>query len=668
MTQPQATSIVIHGHFYQPPRENPWLEEVETEPTAAPFHDWNARIEQECYRAVVAARVLGREGRILEVINTLSSISFNFGPTLLTWMEAAAPDTYRALLEADRQSMRRLGFGNAIAHPYHHVILPLSTRRDKTTEVRWGIADFRRRFGREPDGMWLPETAVDEETLDVLAEEGIQFTILAPHQGRPLPPSGLPGRYRTSSGRTIALFFYDGDLAHGVAFGELIRDAALWEARLRDNATRNAGGMVSIATDGETFGHHHKFGEMALAKVIHDFQETTAAAPGVVMENYAAFLARHPAVHDVELVAPTSWSCAHGVERWRSECGCKIAPEKPTQQKWRAVLRNAMDWLAREIHGIYEREATPLLDDIWAQRDRYDPSMRNTSGGADQRVHELLELERHSLLIYTSCGWFFDDIAGIEPIQNLKYAARAIELTGKEAARIEAEFVDLLKEARSNDPSEGNGRDIYLNRVKPRVPTETRLAAGFALTSSHGVPADQAQAAAFEASVTRDDAGSYLVTLNHRRTGHKRRFRVALLGSEIDVAIAGPTFDRTLTWRLQEGDLWDRHRELLREARTRGLFEEIVGTEERTGLDQGLIDRAEAIRSGAGHAIVAAIEGGEQEMQRAFRAIELLDQFGLSVPFNAQTRFGLVLRSADPDRRRALAALGWRLGFVIEEP
>ena len=177
-------SIVIHGHFYQPPRENPWLEEVEREVSAAPHHDWNARIEQECYRAVVAARVLAPNGRISRIVNTLEYISFNFGPTLLEWMEHAAPDTYARVLEADRKSVTRLGHGNAIAQPYHHAILPLSSRRDKVTEVRWGIADFKRRFGREPEGMWLPETALDDETLDVLAQEGMKFTIVAPGQVR----------------------------------------------------------------------------------------------------------------------------------------------------------------------------------------------------------------------------------------------------------------------------------------------------------------------------------------------------------------------------------------------------------------------------------------------------------------------------------------------------
>ena len=226
-------SVVIHGHFYQPPREDPWLGQVAAEPSAAPFHDWNERIEQECYRAVVAARLYAPDGRIARIVNTLASISFNFGPTLLEWLEREAPGTYAAVLEADRSSRaRHEGHGNAIAMPYHHAILPLASRRDKVTEVRWGIADFRRRFGREPVGMWLPETAVDPETLDVLAAEGMRFTILAPHQVEHAPAGGSPAWYRTPGGRSIGLFVYDGAISHDVAFGTLLKDAAAWQKRL----------------------------------------------------------------------------------------------------------------------------------------------------------------------------------------------------------------------------------------------------------------------------------------------------------------------------------------------------------------------------------------------------------------------------------------------------
>ena len=648
-------AVIIHGHFYQPPRENPWLEEVEIEPSAAPFHDWNERIEHESYRAVAAARLPGRDGRIAEIINALGWISFNFGPTLLNWMEDAAPDTYRAMLEADRDSLRRLGHGNAIAHPYHHAILPLSTRRDKVTEVRWGIRDFRRRFGREPEGMWLPETAVDDETLDVLAEHGIKFTILAPHQATPLPPDGLPGLYRTSGGREIALFFYDGDLSHGIAFGELIRDAGLWISRLRGRS-----GLVSMATDGETYGHHHKFGEMALARVIHELRAPSPQAEkgtGGELTNYAAFLAQHPATQAVTLNAPSSWSCAHGVERWRSECGCKLETSLPTQQKWRTVLRAALDWLAGEIHAIYQREAAGVFDDPWEARDQYDPQGENE--GTSQRARELLELERHTLLIYTSCAWFFDDIARIEPVQVLKYAARAIELSGADAARLEAEFVRRLASARSNDPAEGNGSDIYLRKVKPRVPQEVRLAAGLALVASVGGDPGQGASRAFISTV--EDAGNsaWRIRLKHQRTGREHDFRVALLTTEIEVVLAESAMGSPLTWRLVEGDLWDRHRSLVRQARIRRLVVQVLGDPERDAVSTGERTMGEAVR---GVLVLAAGNPAPESVTRALRAIELLSLLEQPIPFDAQTAFARAIEN-HPEGNTDLTTLATRLGF-----
>ncbi len=378
---------------------------------AAPYHDWNERIEQECY-----ARVAG----------SLASVSFDFGPTLLDWMEHRAPGTYAAVLAADRAG------GNAVAMPYHHVILPLSPRRDKTTEVRWGIADFRRRFERDPEGMWLPETAVDHETLDVLAEEGIRFTILAPHQVNGAPAGGLPGWYRTAGGGRIAIFTYDGALSHGVAFGPLVNDAGQWVDRL----TSAHGDLVAIATDGETYGHHHKGGDVTLARVL----ETLAQRSDVRVENFASFLARRPPEAEVGIVSPSSWSCPHGVERWRAECGCRAAPERATQQRWRAPLRAALEWLSEEVRAKFERERRAL------------PT----------------ELEHQLLRMFTSCGWFFDDIAGIESVIVLRSAARAIELAGPppEQPRLEAGLLERLALAPSNDPSVGTGRELYLQRVK----------------------------------------------------------------------------------------------------------------------------------------------------------------------------------------------------------
>src|SRR5437667_10209021 len=422
-------SIVIHGHFYQPPRDDPWLGTLPREASAAPYHDWNERIERESYAPVAAS---------------LASLSFDFGPTLLAWMERYAAETYAAVLAADR-------IGNAVAMPYHHTILPLSPRRDKETEVRWGIADFRRRFGREPEGMWLPETAVDDETLDVLAAEGIRFTILAPHQVERPPSGGLPAWHRTAAGRRIAVFIYDGAISHDVAFGPLVRDAAAWTERL----TAAPHDLVAIATDGETYGHHHRGGDVVLARVL----EALAGRSDVRVDNFAAFLARHPPQEDVRLVAPSSWSCPHGVERWRTECGCRVAPARGLHQRWRAPLRAALDWLAAELHAVFEREARPVFGDPWAARDAY-------AAGFGAPAHPLLELERHALRMFTSCGWFFDDIAGIESVIVLRSAARAIELAGSEAPRLEAGLLERLALAPSNDPSVGTGRELYLTRVK----------------------------------------------------------------------------------------------------------------------------------------------------------------------------------------------------------
>ncbi|MEO5903093.1 MAG: DUF3536 domain-containing protein [Gemmatimonadaceae bacterium] len=471
-------SVVIHGHFYQPPREDPWTGVVEYEPTAAPFHDWNQRIESECYAPVASARVLGRDGSIAYRDNLYAELSFNVGPTLFEWMEASAPETYAAILEADRISEKKLGHGNAIAMPYHHAILPLASRRDKVTEVRWGIADFRRRFGREPEGMWLPETAVDEETLEVLADEGILFTILAPHQVETPPPDGMPLRFRVSKKREITLFVYDGRLSSEIAFGALLRDGAMLARHLAPLDLDERIILTSAAMDGETFGHHHKFGEMALARAMR----TLADRDDIRLENFASFLERNPPVTDALLVSPSSWSCPHGVERWRSDCGCKLTPGEETSQAWRKPLREGLDWLAGELHEIFETEGKDLfIHDPWDVRDLAGEmigssesealafvadSVSRRDGTRLERAAELLEMEHSALRMFTSCAWFFDDLARIETIQVLRYAALAIELS-EDAARLQKGFLDYIGDAKSNDPAEGTGRDIWRTHVKP---------------------------------------------------------------------------------------------------------------------------------------------------------------------------------------------------------
>ncbi len=475
------------------------------ESSADPFHDWNERIAVECYEPITRARVSDRDGNVNRRLNALEWISFDFGPTLLQWLEREAPETYGLVLDADRSSRARAsGHGNAIAQPYHHVILPLASRRDKQTEVRWGIADFERRFGRAPTGMWLPETAVDSESLDVLAAEGIAFTVLAPHQVDKPPPRGLPGFVRTAGGGSIAVFVYDGDLSHGVAFGQLLGNADTWAERIAPGVGgEKPAELVTLATDGETYGHHHEFGVLALAALITALE----ARRTVRVDNFAAFLARHPATHEIRLREPSSWSCAHGVERWRTACGCKVAPEVESQQSWRAPLRTALEWLAGNLHDVYASAGEPLFGDPWTVRDEYGAVVRaeaenreafvrravarrpGETDGLSARAAALLEMERDALRMFTSCAWFFDDIARLEPAQVLRYAAHAIDLAAEldplAAQGLEAELLERLADAPSNDEAIGTGADLYADVIREgRSSGPVRLAASSADSDS----------------------------------------------------------------------------------------------------------------------------------------------------------------------------------------
>jgi len=448
-------SVMIHAHFYQPPRENPWTMFVDPEPSAAPDHDWNGRITRECYQPLGAIPI----GDEMDAprINAYEFLNFNVGPTLLDWLEREKPRVVESMLAGDRASVKRLGHGNAIAMPYHHIILPLAGRRDVQTEVRWGIRDFRRRFGREPAGMWLPETAADMQSLEVLAAEGIAFTILAPHQVRNAPEDGMPGLVRAGT-RSIAVFPYDGPLSHCIAFGDCLADSVKWEKMI---LARRSAGLVSMATDGETFGHHHHFGDLALGALFHRL----AKRPGVLVENAAAILSRRPPVRQLELVEPTSWSCTHGVERWRSDCGCRIDQTGRLKQGWRAPLREAIDWLVREVHAIYEQHGARLAEGPWQYRDAAGAG--GAVPGATPAENRLIEMERSVLKSMTSCGWFFDDFAGLEGRQVLRYAAHAISLAGSESQRLEKGFLERLERAVSNDRAAGNARQFYQRSVLP---------------------------------------------------------------------------------------------------------------------------------------------------------------------------------------------------------
>ncbi len=486
-------AVCIHGHFYQPPRENPWREAVPPQDSASPFHDWNEKIADECYAPCARARLLDGQGRVRRVMNAYARMSFNVGPTLLSWMETADPGTYRAILDADRESQARFsGHGAAIAQAYGHAILPLASRRDKETQVRWGIRDFEHRFRRRPEALWMPETAVDVETLEVLAAEGMRYAILAPHQIRRVRPlqsatwqtvdtgpfdTTMPYLVRLPSGASIAVFAYDGVIAHGVSFGDLLENGDRLLDRLL-SALPSDGGLVHLATDGETYGHHHRFGEMALAYVLERLEERS----DVRLTNYGEWLDAHPPTHEAEIAPNTSWSCPHGIERWRSACGCMTYSRPGWNQAWRAPLRRAMDELSDRLDATYSSRAGSLLRDPWKARDAYVDVVLDSAAvgpfldaqaarplGQDERVRvlRLLEMQRHRLLAATSCGWYFADLAGIETLQVMRYAARAIELAeGLGERGVEAAFVNRIAEAKSNEPALGDGRAIYERLVR----------------------------------------------------------------------------------------------------------------------------------------------------------------------------------------------------------
>jgi alpha-amylase/alpha-mannosidase (GH57 family) len=508
--------ICIHAHFYQPPRENPWLEKIEYQESARPYHDWNQRITSECYQPNGVARILDSKGRIERIVNNYSRISFNFGPTLLSWLAAEDPATYRRILEADRESRERFsGHGSALAQAYNHCILPLCNHRDKITQIQWGIKDFSRHFGRPPESMWIPETAVDLETLDLMAQMGLKFAILAPHQARRVRKRGertwrncsnqsldpsMAYEIALPTGRRMALFFYDGPISLSVGFDTLLGDGEAFVQRLLGafSAERKWPQIVHIATDGETYGHHHRFGDMALAYALHSIESSKLAR----LTNYGEYLERHRPTHLVDIWEKSSWSCTHQVGRWRENCGCSTGAHPGWQQQWRAPLRKALDWLRDHLEDLYDDDAVGFVKDPWAARndyidvilDRSPESMerflavhrtRELDAGERVRVLKLMELERHAMLMYTSCGWFFDDLSNIETIQILEYAARAIqlgeELFGDHAA--ESSFLEILEEAQSNLPEVGSGRALYQKFVKPAM-IDSRSAVGHYAISS----------------------------------------------------------------------------------------------------------------------------------------------------------------------------------------
>ncbi len=521
--------VCIHGHFYQPPRENAWLETVEQQESAHPFHDWNTRINHECYAPNAAARIMDKEGWIVKITNNYNRISWNFGPTLLSWLEEADPDAYSMLIRADKRSQELFGgHGSAVAQVHSHLIMPLCNARDKVTQVAWGIRDFEHRFGRYPEGMWLAETAVNTETLEVLASSGIQYTILAPRQAKAIrklvtvvpvdnklntessaPENPIPWQNVDAesldtrhpywcllpSGRRIALYFYQGEIAQEVAFNGLLNSGKNFSQRITgifDND--DAPELAHIATDGESYGHHHRYGEMALADCLNYVESADLAT----LTNYGQFLELFPPEWEVQIHENSSWSCVHGIERWRSDCGCNSGTPG-WHQRWRKPLRDTLDWLRDQLAPIFEREGARLLRDPWAARNEYigvilDRSDSNVEAFLKKHarrtlsylekvvVLRLLESQRFAVLMYTSCGWFFDEISGIETNQILQYALRAmdytLDITGQE---LHPEFTRRLATAPSNVLA--NGAESFLKNVVPTRVTLERVAMHFAVAS-----------------------------------------------------------------------------------------------------------------------------------------------------------------------------------------
>jgi alpha-amylase/alpha-mannosidase (GH57 family) len=708
--------VCIHGHFYQPPRENPWLAAVELQDSAYPYHDWNERITAECYAPNSAARILNDEHRIIRILNNYEKISFNFGPTLLSWMETKAAAVYRAILQADHASQKNFsGHGSAIAQPYHHIIMPLANARDKRTQVAWGIRDFQHRFRRIPEGMWLPETAVDIETLEILAEFGIKFTILAPHQAREegkiggrswkdvsggkIDPS-MPYRMNLPSGGRINLFFYDGPISRAVAFEDLLGNGEAFAKRLMAGFAeelRPWPELVHIATDGETYGHHHRFGEMALASALNYIESNELAQ----LTNYGEYLERHPPIHRVEIFENSSWSCVHGIDRWRKHCGCNSGGHPGWNQEWREPLREALDWLRDVLAPKYEQEAQKLLKDPWAARDDYiEVVLDRSNESLDQflrkhALHELnhaeqvltlklLELQRHAMLMYTSCGWFFDEISGIETVQILAYAARAIELAEQLFEdELETGFLQGIAKAKSNVPSQEDGRRIYQTLIKPSIVDMQRVGSHYAVNGMFEPMTDVAEVYCYTA--TRQEhsclqkeraqlaTGRALIRSKITHESATLDFGVAHFGGHNIFAGVRPS---------RNGD----HPELneLKDAFSSGSEAEIASILERIygevhSLEALFKDEQRKVLGLLSNSVVAEVEAAHRQIyQRHAGLMRFLSSSGMPLPkglrasansaLNSLLRDALAGEALEPNRVRPLLEEASNLEIVLDAP
>lgn len=674
-----ARFVCIHGHFYQPPRENPWLEAIETQDSAAPFHDWNERITAESYAPNAVARVLDDNGYVVALRNNYRDISFNFGPTLLSWLERARPDVYAALQAADHASQRRYGRGNAMAQVYGHCILPLASRRDQLTQVRWGIADFVHRFGRRPDGMWLAETAVDHSSLRALAENGIRFTVLAPSQAArvrygdgswqgardgSIDPS-RPYRCDLGNGRSMTLFFYDGAMAHAVAFAGLLNDGRALASRLTAVALERAGTpLVHFATDGESYGHHHRFGEMALAVALQHIEDQRQ----VEITNYAAYLDRVRVTDSVEIAENTSWSCAHGVERWRSNCGCNSG-RAGWQQGWRAPLRESLDWLKERVDGLFESLGDGLFGDPWGARDAYvqvllqrDRDHRNAflheharaglHARDRSRAWKLLEMQRNALLSFTSCGWFFDEPSGLETVQVLTYAARALQLARELGSELEPPFLERLAALRSNLPQYPDGTVLYDRLVRPAISDARRVVAHYAMATLFETPEPETRSYVFRirgGDTARERADGLALSAGRAHliaevTEDSGDFEYAALhfgGQDMQCAVVpAPSIDGT---RIRS--------ELLRRFRTAALPDLVRFIDEHYAghlfslSDVFVAERRRILDRLTGEALETATAAYERIVTQNRRLIEFLAHAGTPIPAELRVAAGFVVQS-----------------------
>ena len=693
-----TAALVIHGHFYQPPRENPWTNTVSREPSANPFHDWNERIHYECYRPNAYARIIDYYGRVEGVINNYANISFNFGPTLLAWLEQHHPETYARILEADRESAGKYGgHGNAIAQGYHHAILPLCNERDRRTEIRWGIADFRHRFKRNPESLWLPETACNDETLGALIDEGLKYVILSPYQAERVR-NGKNGKWRSvadgsidtsvpyqyfhrdGSGRSLAVFFYDGQIARAIAFeGALASSQGLVDYFQR--AARGKGHIVNVATDGESYGHHFHFGDRTLAHTL----EVEAPARGFWITNYGEYLDRYPPELEVEIKKGpndegTAWSCAHGVGRWRRDCGCHGGALEGWNQAWREPLREAFDFLRDEAARQYELIAGELFLDPWAARDAYIELLVDRKRSKEEFLHRqagrrrlsetdqvraltLLELQRSSLLTYTSCGWFFNDISGIETLQVIRYAGRVLDLLDElKLPSPRQPFLELLAEAQSNVKKLGNGADIYRHFVEKSRVTPARVAANLAITSLVDQSGQTGESAGYSfhlrdfqrLSHGRITLATGRIVLQATATGKQFAYALAALNfGEVDFYCALKPFPGEQAFTASAERLWRHFRTSSLPTMLR-LAQEEFGPDE-FGLEHLLAESRQRISEIIfGNIVDRFSEAYESLYEETRRNIEMLQEAGFELPaeLRAAAEFTMGRRFEEEIRRQ----------------